>query len=118
MNEYLDFIKFALDEFNKIDTIESINIDEFSGYTNGIEFEVWFVRKGFNSFKVANWVVSGNFQTGDDISDESMRKCLKEQIEKFINKDKELKELEEKKNYYEKELDDIKKQIMDRRKDE
>ena len=47
-----------------------------------------------------------------------MGKCLKEQIEKFINRNKELKELEEKKNYYEKELDDIKKQIMDRRKDE
>lgn len=118
MNKYLDFIKFALDEFSKIDTIESINIDEFSGYTNGIEFDVWFVRKGFNSFKVANWVVSFNFQTGDDISEESMRKCLKEQIEKFINKNKELKELEEKKNYYEKELDNIKKQIMGRRKDE
>ena len=118
MNKYLDFIKFALDEFSKIDTIESINIDEFGGYTSGIGFDVWFVRKGFNSFKVANWVVSGNFQTGDDISDESMRKCLREQIEKFIKKNKELKELEEKKNYYEKELDEIKKQIMDRRKDE
>ena len=118
MNEHLDFIKFALDEFSKVDTIESINIDELGGYTSGIGFDVWFVRKGFNSFKVASWVVSGNFQTGDDISEESMRKCLKEQIEKFINKDKELKELEEKKNYYEKELDNIKKQIMDRRKDE
>ena len=118
MNEYLDFIKFSLDEFSKIDNIESINIDEFGGYTSGIEFDVWFVKKGFNSFKVASWVVSSNFQTGDDISEESMRKCLKEQIEKFIIRNKELKELEEKKNYYEKELDDIKKQIMDRRKDE
>lgn len=118
MNKYLDFIKFALDEFSKIDSIESINISEFGGYTNGIEFEVWFNKKGFNSFKVASWIVSGNFQTGDDISDESMRKCLKEQIEKFINKNKELKELEEKKNYYEKELNEIKKQIIDRRKDE
>lgn len=118
MNEHLDFIKFALDEFSKIDTIESINIDEFGGYTSGIGFDVWFVRKVFKSFKVASWIVSGNFQTGDDISEESMRKCLKEQIEKFINRNKELKELEEKKNYYEKELDDIKKQIMDRRKDE
>lgn len=118
MNEYLDFIKFALDEFSKIDSIESITINEFVGYTNGVEFEVWFNKKGFKSFKVASWIVSGNFQTGDDISDESMRKCLKEQIEKFINRDKELKELEEKKNYYEKELDKIKKQIMDRRKDE
>ena len=118
MNEYLDFIKFALDEFNKVDTIESINIDQFGGYTSGIRFDVWFVKKGFNSFEVANWVVSGNFQTGSNISEESMRKCLREQIEKFINKNKELKELEEKKNYYEKELDNIKKQIMDRRKDE
>lgn len=113
MNEYLDFIKFALDEFSKVDTIESITIDEFGGYTSGIDFSVWFARKGFNSFKVASWIVNGNFQTGDDISEESMRKCLKEQIEKFINKNKELKELEEKKNYYEKELDGIKKQIMD-----
>lgn len=109
MNEYLDFIKFALDEFSKVDIIESINIDELGGYTGGIGFDVWFVRKGFKSFKVASWVVSGNFQTGDDISEESMGKCLKEQIEKFINRNKELKELEEKKNYYEKELDDIKK---------
>lgn len=118
MNEYLDFIKFALDEFNKIDSIESITISEFGGYTNGIEFEVWFNKKGFKSFKVASWVVSGNFQTGDDISEENMRKCLKEQIEKFIKKNKELKELEEKKNYYEKELNEIKKQIIDRSKDE
>ena len=118
MNEHLDFIKFALDEFSKVDTIESINIDEFGGYTSGIGFDVWFVRKGFNSFKVASWVVSGNFQTGDDISEESMKKCLREQIEKFVNRSKELKELEDKKKYYEKELDDIKKQIMDRRKDE
>lgn len=118
MNKYLDFIKFALDEFSKVDTIESITVSEFGGYTSGIEFEVWFVRKGFNSFKVASWVVSGNFQTGDDISEESMRKCLKEQIEKFINKSNELKELEEKKNYYEKELNEIKKQIIDRSKDE
>jgi hypothetical protein len=112
MNEHLDFIKFALDEFSKIDSIESITISEFGGYTNGIEFEVWFVRKGFNSFKVASWVVSGNFQTGDEISEESMRKCLKEQIEKFIKKEKELKELEGKKNYYEKELDEIKEKII------
>lgn len=112
MNEYLDFIKFALDEFSKVDTIESINIDEFGGYTSGIRFDVWFVKKGFNSFEVANWIVSGNFQTGDDISEESMRKCLKEQIEKFINRDKELKELEEKKNYCEKELNEIKEKIV------
>ena len=112
MNEYLDFIKFALDEFSKVDSIESITISEFGGYTRGIEFEVWFVRKGFNSFKVASWVVSGNFQTGDEISEESMRKCLKEQIEKFINRSKELKELEEKKNYCEKELNEIKEKII------
>ena len=118
MNEYLEFIKFALDEISKVDDIEDININEFGGYTSGIGFDVWFVRKGFKSFKVASWVVSGNFQTGDDISDESMKKCLKEQIEKFIKKNNELKELEEKKNYYEKELNEIKKQIIDRRKDE
>lgn len=40
MNEHLDFIKLALDEFSKIDTIESINIDEFGGYTSGIRFDV------------------------------------------------------------------------------
>lgn len=112
MNKYLDFIKFALDEFSKVDTIESITIDEFGGYTSGIKFEVWFVRKGFNSFEVASWIVSGNFQTGDEISEESMRKCLKEQIEKFINRSKELKELEEKKNYCEKELNEIKEKII------
>lgn len=112
MNKYLDFIKFALDEFSKVDTIESITISEFGGYTSGIKFEVWFVRKGFNSFEVASWVVSGNFQTGDEISEENMRKCLKEQIEKFINKSKELKELEEKKNYCEKELNEIKEKII------
>lgn len=112
MNEYLDFIKFALDEFSKVDTIESITISEFGGYTSGIKFEVWFVRKGFNSFEVASWVVSGNFQTGDEISEENMRKCLKEQIEKFINRSKELKELEEKKNYCEKELNEIKEKII------
>jgi hypothetical protein len=112
MNEYLDFIKFALDEFSKVDSIESITISEFGGYTSGIGFDVWFARKGFNSFKVASWVVSGNFQTGDEISEESMRKCLKEQIEKFINRSKELKELEEKKNYCEKELNEIKEKII------
>mgnify|MGYP003081965332 FL=1 len=112
MNKYLDFIKFALDEFSKVDSIESITISEFGGYTSGIKFEVWFVRKGFNSFEVASWVVSGNFQTGDKISEESMRKCLKEQIEKFINRSKELKELEEKKNYCEKELNEIKEKII------
>jgi hypothetical protein len=112
MNEYLDFIKFALDEFSEVDSIESITISEFGGYTSGIEFEVWFVRKGFNSFKVASWVVSGNFQTGNEISEENMRKCLKEQIEKFINRSKELKELEEKKNYCEKELNKIKEKII------
>lgn len=112
MNEYLDFIKFALDEFSKVDSIESITISEFGGYTSGIGFDVWFVRKGFNSFEVASWVVSGNFQTGDEISEESMRKCLKEQIEKFINRSKELKELEEKKNYCEKELNEIKEKII------
>lgn len=112
MNKYLDFIKFALDEFSKVDSIESITISEFGGYTSGIEFEVWFVRKGFNSFEVASWIVSGNFQTGDEISEESMRKCLKEQIEKFINRSKELKELEEKKNYCEKELNEIKEKII------
>lgn len=47
-----------------------------------------------------------------------MRKCLKEQIDKFINKSNGLKELEKKKNYYEEELNKIKKQITDRRKDE
>ncbi len=112
MNKHLDFIKFALDEFNKVDSIESITISEFGGYTNGIEFEVWFVRKGFNSFKVASWVVSGNFQTGDEISDESMRKCLKEQIDKFINKSKDLKELENKRDNYERELKEIKEKIV------
>lgn len=112
MNKYLDFIKFALDEFNKVDTIESITISEFGGYTSGIKFEVWFVRKGFNSFEIASWVVSGNFQTGNEISEENMRKCLKEQIEKFINRSKELKELEEKKNYCEKELNEIKEKII------
>lgn len=112
MNEYLDFIKFALDEFSKVDSIESITISEFGGYTRGIEFEVWFVRKGFNSFKIASWVVSGNFQTGDDISGESMRKCLKEQIEKFINKSKDLKELENKRDDYERELKEIKEKIV------
>lgn len=112
MNKYLDFIKFALDEFSKVDSIESITISEFGGYTSGIRFDVWFVKKGFNSFEVASWVVSGNFQTGDDISEESMRKCLREQIEKFINRDKELKELEEKKNYCEKELNEIKEKII------
>lgn len=112
MNKYLDFIKFALDEFSKVDSIESITISEFGGYTSGIEFEVWFVRKGFNSFKVASWVVSGNFQTGDDISGESMRKCLKEQIEKFINKSKDLKELENKRDDYERELKEIKEKIV------
>ena len=45
-----------------------------------------------------------------------MKKCLKEQIEKFIKKNNELKELEEKKNYYEKELKHIEKQIKDWRK--
>lgn len=118
MNEHLNFIKFALDEFSKVDTIKSISINEFGWYTTGIGFDVNFSRIGFKLFKVANWVVSGNFQTGDDISEEGMRKCLKEQIDKFINKSNGLKELEKKKNYYEKELDEIKKQIMDRRKDE
>lgn len=112
MNKYLDFIKFALDEFSKVDSIESITISEFGGYTSGIEFEVWFVRKGFNSFKVASWVVSGNFQTGDEISDDSMRKCLKEQIDKFINKSKDLKELESKRDDYERELKEIKEKIV------
>lgn len=112
MNEYLEFIKFALDELNKVDTIESITISEFGGYTSGIEFEVWFVRKGFNSFKVASWVVSGNFQTGDEISDDSMRKCLKEQIDKFINRSKDLKELENKRDDYERELKEIKEKIV------
>lgn len=112
MNEYLDFIKFALDEFSKVDSIESISISEFGGYTSGIEFKVWFVRKGFNSFEVASWVVSGNFQTGDEISDDSMRKCLKEQIDKFINKSKDLKELENKRDDYERELKEIKEKIV------
>lgn len=112
MNEYLDFIKFALDEFSKVDSIESITISEFGGYTSGIKFEVWFVRKGFNSFEVASWIVSGNFQTGDEISDDSMRKCLKEQIDKFINKSKDLKELENKRDDYERELKEIKEKIV------
>lgn len=112
MNKYLDFIKFALDEFNKVESIESITISEFGGYTSGIGFDVRFVRKGFNSFKVASWVVSGNFQTGDEISEESMRKCLKEQIEKFINKSKDLKELENKRDDYERELKEIKEKIV------
>ena len=55
MNKYLDFIKFALDEFSKVDSIESITISEFGGYTSGIGFDVRFVRKGFNSFEVARW---------------------------------------------------------------
>lgn len=118
MNEHLNFIKFALDEFSKVDTIKSISINEFGWYTTGIGFDVNFSRIGFKLFKVANWVVSGNFQTGDDISEEGMRKCLKEQIDKFINKSNGLKELEKKKNYYEEELNKIKKQITDRRKDE
>ena len=118
MNEYLEFIKFALDEFSKVDSIETITISEFGGYTNGIEFDVWFIKKGFKSFKVASWVVSDNFQTGDDISNENMRKCLKEQIEKFIKKSNELKELEEKKNYYEKELKHIGEQMKEWRKNE
>ena len=118
MNKYLDFIKFALDEFSKIDSIGSMSINKFNNYTKSIEFDVWFDRKGYNLFKIDSRSVNDNFKTGDDISDESMRKCLREQIEKFINKNKELKELEEKKNYYEKELNEIKKQIMDRRRDE
>jgi hypothetical protein len=108
MNEYINFIKFALDEFNKIDTIGSINIDKFNNYTRSIEFDIWFDKKGFKSFKIDSW----------SVSDEDMRKCLKEKIEKFIKKDKELKELEEKKNYYEKELNEIEKQIRDRRENE
>lgn len=112
MNKYLDFIKFALDEFSKVDTIESININKFNNYTKSIEFDVWFDRKGYNLFKIDSRSVSDNFKTGDDISDENMRKCLKEQIEKFINRNKELKDLKEKKNYYEKELDDIKNKIL------
>lgn len=116
MNKHLDFIKFALDEFSKIDSIESITINEFGRYTDSIEFDIWFNEKEFNSFKVVSCVVNSDLRTGDDISEESMRKCLKEQIDKFINRSKELKELKEKKNYYEKELNEIKKQITDRRK--
>ena len=40
MNEYLEFIKFSLNEISKVDDIESININEFGGYTSGIEFDV------------------------------------------------------------------------------
>lgn len=41
-----------------------------------------------------------------------MRKCLKEQIEKFINKSKDLKELENKRDDYERELKEIKEKIV------
>lgn len=103
MREYLDFIKFALDEFSKIDGFESINISEFLGQIKGIEFEVWF-KRGFKSFKIS--------------SEESMEKCLKEQIEKFIKREKELKDLEDKKSYYEKELKHIEEQIKEWRRNE
>ena len=42
MNEYLDFIKFAIDEISKVDDIKSINISQFYGYVFCLDFKVKF----------------------------------------------------------------------------
>lgn len=109
MNEYLDFIKFALDEISKIDDIESINISQFYGYMFCLDFKVKFNKLGSKVFRVYYSVSNGDRYTPmyEKISDKGMRKHLKDLIKEF--KDSEITECEEKINFYINKLEEINK---------
>lgn len=109
MNEYLDFIKFALDEISKIDDIESINISQFYGYAFCLDFKVKFNKLGSNVFRVMYSISNGDryMPMYTKYSEENMRKQIKDLVKEF--KDREMTECEEKINFYIKKLEEINK---------
>lgn len=109
MNEYLDFIKFALDEISKVDEIEIINISKYYGIIFCLNFEVSFKKLGSETFQIPYAVGNGDKYTPiyEKVNEEIMRKQIKNQVKDFKNS--ELINCEEKIEFYLKKLEKLKK---------
>ena len=109
MNEYLNFIKFALDEISKIDDIETINISKSYGVIFLLNFEIKFKKLGSETFQIPYAVGNGDKYTPiyEKVSEEIMRKQIKTQVKEF--KDSEIIECEEKIEFYLNKFKELKK---------
>lgn len=104
MNEYLDFIKFALDEISKIDDIETINISKSYGVIFLLNFEIKFKKLGSETFQIAYSISNGDKYTPYYTKYEEihLRNQIVEKVKDFKNK--EITECEEKIEFYSKKL--------------
>lgn len=109
MNEYLDFIKFALDEISKIDDIETINISKSYGVIFLLNFEIKFKKLGSEIFQIVYSISDGDKYTPiyEKVSEEIMRKQIKNQVKDFKNS--ELINCEKEIEFYLKKLEKLKK---------
>lgn len=114
LNGYTDFINFAIKEMEKVGTMDKINITGESGYLDSICFEVDFYSMGTFKDGVVVSEISGDYQTtGKKYSDSEMRENFKKKLDKFVNKDKIIKELKNRRDGINKELNDIEKQLKE-----
>lgn len=109
MNEYLDFIKFALEEISKVDDIETINILKSYGVIFLLNFEIKFKKLGSKTFQITYSIGNGDkyMPRYERYEEKHLRSQIIEQIEKFKNK--EITECEEKIEFYSKKLKTLKK---------
>lgn len=112
MNEYLDFIKFALDEISKIDDINSIEISEKYVTIYEFEFKVSFKKLGLKYFYIPfKLIVKDNFMLSYKYVDmNTMKDDLISKIDDF-KKEYDLKELNKVIDFYENELKKLKERL-------
>jgi hypothetical protein len=114
LNRYTDFINFAIKEMEKIGTMDKINIRGESGFLGSICFEVDFFGKGtFKGGVVVSEVSEDYKTTGRVYSDSEMEENFKKKLDEFVNRDKIIKELKDRKDDINKELNNIEKQLKE-----
>lgn len=114
LNGYSDFINFAIKEMEKVGTIDKININSKGGFLDSICFEVDFFGKGTFKDGVVVSEVSGDYQTTVKVyKDSEMREDFKKKLDEFVNRDKIIKELKDKKDSIYKELNSIERKLKE-----
>lgn len=114
LNRYTDFINFAIKEMEKVGTMDTINITVVSSYSNRICFEVKFYSMGIFKCDIIASEISDDYKTMSKMyKDSEMRENFKKKLDKFVNRDKIIKELKNRKDNINKELNYIEKQLKE-----
>lgn len=117
LNEIIDFLNNLKNENDNFFDITSISIKEYTNYNDYIDVEMNLKRGMENKktvFSITTFRMSGNFQTGDTLSNSAVKAQFDNKIESFKKYKKsyeEIKTRENKKEDLEKELEKVNKEI-------